>query len=449
MSTSAEAIDKVETGVEKPGIFPILLINFIGVLGYSIVIPILIFIVEEMGGNGFIYGLLGATYPLFQFIGAPILGKLSDRIGRRKVLIISQVGTLIAWVMFFIAMLLPKSGLWSQDNEITGAYVMTLPLLMVFIARILDGFTGGNVSVANAYLSDVSTDKDRSRNFGKMAVSASLGLVIGPAVAGVLAATAMGFFLPIMSAGLISLIAVFVISVKLKDIKANRVESSGTGLTKMVRKFYQVEHKECSLPEKEKKEKINWASVFKISGIPVLFAMYFFVYLAFSLFYACLPVYANTTLGWEPGDLGIFLTVSSLVMVVVQGPLLSRLSKRFSNQQLIGAGALLLAVSFFILSDQHIVSIYTANVLLSIGNGLMWPSFLGVLAVKGNKTNQGAIQGYGTSMGSIASMFGLVAGGILFIHLQTSVFLIGGIIFVAMLLLTFHSAFKTPNVKEG
>ncbi|MEL6918239.1 MAG: MFS transporter, partial [Bacteroidota bacterium] len=170
-------------------IFPILLVNFIGILGYSIVIPILIFIVTDMGGNGFIYGILGATYPFFQFIGAPILGSLSDRIGRKKVLVISQAGTFVAWMLFLLAFILPKTELWSQDSELTGSYMMTLPLITIFIARIFDGFTGGNVSVANAYLSDISTDQDRNKNFGKMGASTSLGFVLGPAVAGILAST--------------------------------------------------------------------------------------------------------------------------------------------------------------------------------------------------------------------------------------------------------------------
>src|SRR5690606_3306903 len=155
----------------KSNVFPILLVNFIGILGYSIVVPILIFIVADFGGNGFIYGVLGAVYPFFQFIGAPILGRLSDTLGRKKVLIISQVGTFAAWVLFILAFTLPEIKLWSQDTELTGKYVMTLPLIIIFLARIFDGFTGGNISVANAYMSDISTDENRNRNFGKMGAS--------------------------------------------------------------------------------------------------------------------------------------------------------------------------------------------------------------------------------------------------------------------------------------
>jgi len=124
-------------------IFPILLVNFIGILGYSIVIPILIFIVIDLGGNGFIYGILGAMYPLFQFFGAPILGNLSDRIGRKKVLLLSQMGTFKAWLLFLLAFALPQIALWSVDNTFIGKFTLTIPLLLLFVARMFDGFTGG------------------------------------------------------------------------------------------------------------------------------------------------------------------------------------------------------------------------------------------------------------------------------------------------------------------
>lgn len=417
-------------------IFPILLVNFIGILGYSIVIPILIFIVADMGGNGFIYGILGAMYPFFQFIGAPILGSLSDRIGRKKVLILSQAGTFVAWVLFLLAFILPKTELWSQDTELTGSYMMTLPLLVIFLARIFDGFTGGNVSVANAYLSDISTDADRNRNFGKMGASTSLGFVLGPAVAGLLASTLLGEVLPLILAALISLVAIVVIGTRLKESNPCVVDTGGLR-TSSFRRFFQVEHKDCyqdgdveAHPEKK-----GWARVLKQPGIPLLYTVYFLTFLAFSLFYAGLPIYANTLLDWSATDLGFFLAYSSLIMILVQGPVLSRLSDRVPNRSLILIGSLFLAGSFLLFSIQDLMLLYVANTLLSIGNGLMWPSFLALLARTGSPQMQGAIQGYGNSMGSFASMLGLILGGILFETIATTVFFIGGIIFLVITLL--------------
>ncbi|WP_299670297.1 MFS transporter [uncultured Polaribacter sp.] len=386
----------------KSKIFPILLVNFIGILGYSLVIPILIFIVTDFGGNGFIYGILGATYPFFQFTGAPILGKLSDKIGRRKVLIISQAGTFLAWLLFLLAFILPETKLWEQNAEFTGSYMMTLPLLVIFIARMFDGFTGGNVSVANAYMSDISTDADRNKNFGKMGASTSLGFVIGPAFAGLLASTILREVLPLILAALISLIAIFVIKFRLKE-SIPCVVDTGKLSIKNIRRFFQVEHKDCFTEGSETHEtetKKGWKQILQIKGVLLLYSIYFLTFLGFSLFYAGLPIYANTILDWSAIDLGIFLAYSSLIMVIVQGPILNKLSNLLSSHTLVLIGSLLLACSFFLLSKESIILLYVANTLLSVGNGLMWPSFLALLSSTGSKQSQGAIQGYGTSMGS-------------------------------------------------
>ncbi len=420
----------------SPKIFPILLVNFIGILGYSIVVPILIFIVTDMGGNGFIYGILGAMYPFFQFIGAPILGRLSDKVGRKKVLVISQAGTFVAWMLFLLAFILPKTELWSQSSELTGSYAMTLPLLIIFVARIFDGFTGGNISVANAYLSDISTDEDRNSNFGKMGASTSLGFVLGPAFAGVLASTMLGEVLPLILAAIISLVAIFVINTKLEE-SVPCVVNTGKIRLRSLRRFFQVEHKNC-FEEGELQtgaSNTTWKNVLQQRGIPLLFTVYFLTFLGFSLFYAGLPIYANTLLDWTSTELGIFLAYSSLIMIVVQGPVLSRLEGKVSNERLILIGSVILASSFLLLSFSNILIIYVANTLLSIGNGLMWPSFMALLSRTGSPSMQGAIQGYGNSMGSIASMFGLILGGILFESLSTTVFVIGGVIFLLITLL--------------
>ncbi|WP_298315670.1 MFS transporter [uncultured Aquimarina sp.] len=429
-------------------IFPILLVNFIGILGYSIVIPILIFIVTDLGGNGFIYGILGAMYPFFQFIGAPILGRLSDRIGRKKVLVISQAGTFVAWTLFLIALILPETELWSSDSEFTGSYMMTLPLILLFLARIFDGFTGGNVSVANAYLSDISTDEDRDKNFGMMGASTSLGFVLGPAVAGILASTFLGEILPIILAAIISLIAILVIFIRLPESNPCMVDTGDLNF-KSFRRFFQVEHKDCfsgnSIENEVVKSDNSFKGVLGQKGIPLLFSIYFLTFLAFSLFYAGLPIYASTMLEWTAVDLGVFLAYSSFIMILVQGPLLSFLSGKVPNIRLVAIGTVLLSLSFFLLSNPSIIILYLANTLLSLGNGLMWPSFLSLLSKTGNSTMQGTIQGYGNSMGSLASIFGLVLGGIMFESINVTIFIIGSGIFLLILILLFINYILTKN----
>ena len=175
MSTTAETV-----GPEKPSVslFPILSVNFVGSLGFSIVLPFLVFLVTRWGGNALVYGVMGATYSLFQLIGAPVLGRWSDTYGRRRILLLSQLGTLASWFIFLGAFALPSNPIVAVDSAVLGKFAITFPLVIMFVARACDGLTGGNVSVANAYLADITSEDDRNANFGKMAVSANLGFVL-------------------------------------------------------------------------------------------------------------------------------------------------------------------------------------------------------------------------------------------------------------------------------
>ena len=107
---------------KKTPLLPILSVTFVSTLGYSIVIPFLVYLVEQYGGNAIIYGVLGAAYPAFQLIGAPILGNWSDIYGRKKILFLSQAGTLISWMLFLVAMLIPVTNLWKVDSGLTYFY---------------------------------------------------------------------------------------------------------------------------------------------------------------------------------------------------------------------------------------------------------------------------------------------------------------------------------------
>ena len=186
------------TLVKQPSLLPILLVNFVGTLGFSIVLPFLVFLVMKFGGNAVVYGLLAATYPAFQLIGSPILGKWSDIYGRKKVLLLSNVGTAVGWILFLFALFLPTENSFSIHIAFLGTFVVAVPLLIFFVARAIDGITGGNISIANAYLADLSSDTTRSKNFGKMAMSSNLGFILGPALAGILGGTIYGAILPVL-----------------------------------------------------------------------------------------------------------------------------------------------------------------------------------------------------------------------------------------------------------
>src|SRR3972149_8413392 len=122
----------INTKKRKP-LLAILLVNFTGTLGFSIVLPFLVFLVMKLGGNAIVYGLLAATYPAFQLIGAPVLGRWSDIFGRKKVLLLSNVGTSVGWILFLFALFLPAEQTFSIDFAFIGTFVVIVPLFILFL----------------------------------------------------------------------------------------------------------------------------------------------------------------------------------------------------------------------------------------------------------------------------------------------------------------------------
>jgi MFS transporter, DHA1 family, tetracycline resistance protein len=279
---------------EKISLFPLLLINFTGTLGFSIVLPFLVFLVTDFGGNALVYGLLSATYPAFQLIGAPILGRWSDFYGRKKVLLLSHAGTLVGWIIFLVALILPISNMFNVNSAIIGAFVITLPLAVLFLARAVDGLTGGNVSVADAYVADISSDENRSKNFGKMAISSNLGFIVGPALAGILGATIYGEIIPVLAALIVSSVVLVIIIFVLKESKSSILmevpEKNSIG------KVFSFESKECYKTANPKR--LKFRDVFKLNHISFLLSLYFLIFLGFNIFYTSFPIHAVDGLRW-------------------------------------------------------------------------------------------------------------------------------------------------------
>jgi len=415
-------------------LYPLLLINFIGTLGFSIVLPFLIFLVIDFKGNAIIYGILAAIYPAFQLIGAPILGRWSDIYGRKKVLLISHGGTLIGWIFFLFALFLPIENLFSITSPLIGTIVITLPLLVLFLARSIDGITGGNISVANAYLADISTDENRSKNFGKMVISSNLGFIVGPALAGILGATIYQEILPVLAALFLSLLTLIVIIFALKETKSQLVVVTKQIPEKeSIRKVFAHECKECYHAPNPKK--LRFKDVFKLKHISFLIILYFFIFLGFNIFYTSFPIYAVDGLKWSLIELGIFYAVLSGIMVLVQGPVLRKALKKFSEEKLVIIGSIILGINFILFVAGNDILVYGAAILFAVGNGLMWPSFLSILSKTAGHAYQGFIQGVASSFGSLASIVGLITGGLLYNLIHSFTFLISaGIIFVVFII---------------
>ena len=420
--------------VKQPSLFPILLVNFVGTLGFSIVLPFLVFVVMKFGGDAIVYGLLAATYPAFQLIGSPLLGKWSDTYGRKKILLLSNIGTSIGWLIFLFALFLPSEESFNIYIPVLGTFVVIVPLLLLFLARAIDGITCGNISIANAYLSDLSSDSTRSKNFGKIAISSNLGFIIGPAIARILGGTIYGAILPVLAALILSLIIIFVIVFLLRESKLPPKEilvpEQGT-----IRKVFSQECRECYSDVETKKSKLR--DVFKIKYIPFLFVLYFLIFLGFNIYYAAFPTHAAKDLKWSVTQLGIFYAVLSGIMVLVQGPVLRKALKKFSEERLVIIGSIILGTNFILFVSNNIVSVSVAVILFAVGNGLMWPSFMSILSRRAGSKLQGAVQGIAGSFGGLASILGLTLGGFLYNSIGAVTFLISAIVIFAVFVMSF------------
>src|SRR5579871_4904903 len=167
-------------------LLPILGITFIDIVGFSMLIPMLPYFVTHFGVSAFVVGLLMSTFSLCQFVSAPLWGSISDRIGRKAVLIISQIGATIGWAMLGLA------------PNIAGALALA-PIGVVFAARVIEGVSGGNISITQAYVADLVAPRERARAFGFISAMFAAGMVFGPFSGGILYAR-FGFATPFLVA---------------------------------------------------------------------------------------------------------------------------------------------------------------------------------------------------------------------------------------------------------
>jgi DHA1 family tetracycline resistance protein-like MFS transporter len=422
--------------VKQPPLFPLLLGNFVGTLGFSIVLPFLVFLVMKFGGNAIVYGLIAATYPAFQLIGAPILGRWSDTFGRKRVLLLSNVGTSVGWILFLFALFLPFENSFSIDIAFLGTFVIILPLFILFLARAIDGITGGNISIANAYLADLSSDRTRSKNFGKMAISSNLGFILGPALAGILGGTIYGGILPVLAALILSLVTLIVIGFLLRDSKPPSEEILVPEEEGTIRKVFSQECKEPYSTVNTKKPRLR--DVFKLKLISFLLILYFLIFLGFNIYYAAFPTHAANDLKWSVTQLGIFYAVLSGIMVLIQGPVLRKALKKFSEEKLVIIGSMILGTNFILFVSNNIISVGGAIILFAVGNGLMWPSFMSIMSRRAGSKLQGAVQGVAGSFGGLASIVGLSLGGFLYNSIGGATFLISAGVILVVFVMSFR-----------
>ncbi|GAB4461609.1 MAG: tetracycline resistance MFS efflux pump [Anaerolineales bacterium] len=284
-------------------LFSIFFIVFVDLLGFSLILPLLPYYAKTFNASDFTTGLLIAVYALMQLIGAPILGRLSDRYGRRPILLISVFGTFIGFLLLGFA-----NALW-----------------ILFASRILDGITGGNLSVAQAYISDVTDAKNRAKGLGLVGAAFGLGFIIGPVTGGLL--SQYGYNVPAFAAAGLSLINLALIYAWLPESLTNE-QMKQAGEQRQPRVTLEALMTALKRP---------------FTG-PILITRFFFG-LAFAIFQTIFSLYALTRFNLSARDTGFVLTYVGILSVFVQGFLVGRLTARFREDVLIMFSVALMAVS--------------------------------------------------------------------------------------------------------
>ena len=300
---SSSAAPAAEDKLDFKKILPIFVIVLIDLLGLTIIIPLLPLYAASFNASPLIIGFLGATYPVMQFIGAPLLGRLSDRYGRKPVLVVSQIGTLLGFLVLGLA-----NSLW-----------------MLFFSRLLDGISGANISTAQAAITDRTNEKNRTQGLGLLGAAFGLGFVVGPIIAFVsLAASGNNFHVPAFVAAGFSLISILLTWFWLPEtLPAERRGQS--------------------------KEKTSFSinsllEALKHPQIGLLLALIFAQQIAFGGFEQMLSLFTLNTLGMGPSGNAIIFVFVGVIVVAVQGGLIGPWSRKYGDRKLIYFGLATLAI---------------------------------------------------------------------------------------------------------
>lgn len=353
--------------MKRSPLFILFCIVFFDLLAFGIVIPILPYYSKTFGASALELGLLMAAYSTAQFLFAPFWGSLSDRIGRRPVLLFTVLGGASAMV----------------------ATALAAELWILFLARLLAGFFGANISTASAYIADVTKPEDRARGMGIIGAGFGLGFIFGPALGGVL--SVYGYHVPILFGACLGffnfLFAFFVLEESRRAGVSARRKLSWTGIGSAL-----------SRPS---------------TGTPIL--LFFLNTLGFTQLEVCFGLFVLDRFGYDARQAGWLLAAMGVVAAVVQGGLIGRLSRRFGEVRLLTVGFLLLGLSLVGSAWSPTPMIFLAFLLvIAVGNGLANPSLSSLVSKGAPEDHRGGVMGVYQSAGSLARMVGPPVSGWLF-----------------------------------
>jgi DHA1 family tetracycline resistance protein-like MFS transporter len=407
-----------DTRLPRP-LYVLFSVVLMDMVGFGFVIPLLPDYAGQFGATPALIGLLTATYSFGQFLISPIVGKLSDRYGRKPLLLVSVAGSVAALVLLGSA--------WS--------------LTVVFAARLLDGLTGGNLTVAQSYIADSTDSAGRARALGMIGAAFGLGFILGPLFGGIL--VRYGFAVPAYTAAGIALANFVLVATVLPEslprrareadaAEADAATSGHPGSSRRSRRMFPLERLRRAL------------SMPAVAPVLVIILVYG---LAFTLFELTFSLFAREALGMSPDHRSFLLAYIGVIVAVVQGLLVGPVTRRFGERRLIVACAALLAVVFAFWAFSSSV-LYLAIVLLplSVGAGLMQPVLRSVLSQSVPQEETGGILGVSASADSLNRVIGPSLGGLLIGQVGTwAPGILGSLLLVAVTLLArrvFRGSFR-------
>ena len=342
----------------------IFLTIFVNLVGFGIIIPLLPFYAETFGASPLVIGLLFAVFSLCQLAAAPALGDISDRYGRRPVLVFSLAGTVVSFVML----------------------AMAHSIAMLFAARIVDGLSGGNISTARAYVADVTEPKDRARAYGLIGAAFGLGFILGPALSGVLAR--VSYTAPIWAAAAVTLVATVMAWVWLPET-VHRAHA-GTGNWSPFR----------FLPEL-----ITRPIVSRVLAVDFMY------WCSFAVFQTTFALFAARRFGFDASQTGYFFAAFGVLGVIIQGGFIRHIVKRLGDKPTFQLGLVFGGVGLVASAVSHSVLAFgIALVPLAFGIGFGHPTVASLVSLVARGEEQGRVQGAASAIESLGRTIGPVWG---------------------------------------
>jgi len=389
-------------------LFTIVLIDLIG---FGLVIPLLPFYAERFGASPDVVTMVLATYSLAQLFAAPVWGRLSDRHGRRPILLVSLAGSAFSYLWLGFA-----THLW-----------------MLFAARALAGLCAGNIAAAQAYVADVTAPENRAKGMGMIGVAFGLGFIIGPAVGGALAghdpnapAVSVPAFLGAAMSALAFVGTVFVLKESLPAERRGKPSSRRSRV----------------------------AAILSAIGRPdlrLLLGLYFLIIFAFAGMETTFALWAARQFGWGPAQVGYVFAYVGVLSAAMQGGLIGRLTTRFGERRVLVAGLAAICIGLAALPVSTVLAaLLLSTACLAIGMGMTQPSINALISRQAGAHEQGEVMGVSQSLGSLARILGPAFAGICFANIgRNSPYVAGAVLMAFAVALAVHLARGTAAVAAG